>query len=258
MILDASSTHTFSSCSWNGCSGSYGGAISFRDHSSSSLFIRECTFSFCETTSPDWANGGGALHCYSVHSVSIDSSSFLSCSCRVGGGGGINLYDIRHQPYINNCYFISCSADDDGGGAAIWSSYAKDDLIVCRDCRVIRCSVPNYNKNSVSPVAGGIILWSNNAGLKCSNILFSDNEGWLGGAYATDRRSNLAANLLSFCFFNKNIGTYGTDTFFQYFPSDIPFCYCCSTSDSNRVGYYVNTEYTSTNREWLPQTSIHS
>ena len=248
VTLDESAIHTFTSCSWKDCSDSLGGAISFREKTESSLTVNKCTFDSCTSSfSAGWSNGGGAINCYSVRSVSILSSSFLSCSSLNNGGGGINFYYIIQQPYVTNCDFISCHADDDGGGVAIWSSYANDNTIVCRDCRFIK----GTSSGSVDPWAGGIILWGNGNILKCSEILFAYNEAFFGGAYGTDCNVDFPDFPLSFCFFHSNTGAYGNDVCFYLCPSEFEtkyFLHCFSTSEGNRVKDYAYIDYSN----WIP------
>ena len=249
--LDDSPTHTFKSCSWKDCSDSLGGAISFRDHTASSLIVTQCVFCSCKSTSSEWMTGGGAIHCYKVSSVSINFSSFFSCSCSGGGSGGINLCYIQNQPSLWKCDIIACSASADGGGISVWHSYAKDDQLICTQCRIINCYLTTEINNGYTFVGGAIILWMNTDLLKCSDSLFACNTGWGGGAYANDH--NLAAQnyALSFCFFHQNKGTCGNDIYLSSLPSYSACLHCFSTSDSDRIGYYSG-HFTSTNTNWLP------
>ena len=157
------------------------------------------------------------------------------------------MYLILHQPNINHCNFIFCFAFDDGGSAAIWKSSALDDKHVCKDCRFIMGTADGGD----SSCAGGIILWENSKALQCSDILFTSNTATYGGAYATGKNAGSQNSFLSFCFFNRNTGSCGTDAYFDPFPVDA-YQHCFSTSDSDRIGCWNGTDYDSTDVLWLP------
>ena len=254
-FLDDSPTHTFTSCAWTGCSAVLGGAISFQEQTSSSLFVSRCIFYSCKSTSPEWETGGGAIHCNNVNFVSIISSSFLSCTCEGGGGGGINFCNIQNQPSLSECDIISCSASADGGGISIFYSYANVDQLICNNCRFLSCCISNNLESEYIFSGGGIILWQNHNILICSDILFTSNTGTCGGGYATSQSTVLQTCFLCFCFFNRNTGSCGTDAYFDPLPSDA-FQHCFSTSDSHRIGYY-SSGYQKTDENWLLQKTIN-
>ena len=225
-------------------SGINGGAIYFADKSNGILTITQCLFDHCEVSvSKGDGTGGGGIYAKSVSNVDISDSSFIHCMCNTtnnSDGGAIELNIITIQPKISECTFIFCHADDDGGAVSIRSSNAANP-IVCNDCRYTHCSVSHIM--NLGPGGGGMILWENNNFMRCTNILFSDNEGTYGGAYANNKITQSPNCLLSFCFFNKNTGTYGNDLYFPSLPSQCPCMHCLSTSDSYRVSYQSSSSY---------------
>ena len=249
-LRSVSTSTMFTSRSWNGCSSTQGGAICFANQTTSSLTVKQCTFYNCNSSSTGWVNGGGAIHCYNVYSVSLLFCSFISCSATAGSGGGVNMYTIIQQPYIHTCDFISCFACDDGGGINVWYSNAMDDKLACKDCRFIKETV----KGSRDP-SGGCLLYYPSNGLICANSLFSNSEAYYGGAFYilyTNYPSGMYP--LQFCFFNTNKGTVGNDiTLDKYVQhnTNLVLKHCFSTSNSDRIGYYNNAPATSKDN-WLP------
>ena len=201
----------------------------------------------------------------SVSKVVVSSSSFSSCACYSNNGcdgGAIEIWKITTQPLVRGCLFLSCYADDDGGALSLWNSSASDPF-VCTDCRFISCSVPNSDR-SHAPGGGAVCLWDNSNILKCSNILFSANEGCYGGALCPDHNYPSQSYPFRLSFFNKNTGTYGNDVLLDSFDlsKGCIFLHCFSTVDSNRVcctQYNTDTEkyeIFSVDPDWLPQGSI--
>ena len=158
------------------------------------------------------------------------------------------------------CDFLFCYADDDGAGLSIWNSNSALSSVACTNSRFIGCNVINSNNNNMDPLGAGIIFWNNSAIMKCSSILFSDNEAFIGGAYGTNSNPSSGIYLLSFSFFHRNIGTFGNDAAIAYFSptsSETLFQHCFSISDSNRVGYISGGSWQNTDVNWLPQSSIY-
>ena len=246
IIIPTSGTYSFTNCNWTNCESSDAGAITFRDKTTSLLYVDKCIFTRCNSTNDSNCYSGGAINAYNVYSISVSSSSFITCESTQSSGGGIDMQTILHQPYIINCDFISCFAYDDAGGMAIWLSSVKDDSIVCRDCRLAKCSVPTDNSNKLWPWTGGLIIWRNTDIIKCSNIIFVQNEGYLSGAYATNLDSTSPEYPLRFCFFCGNTSPNVNDVCFNYYQSSYDklfFFLCFSTSGTNRVKVYTSTEY---------------
>ena len=247
---------SFSNCDFISCNNNQnsprenGGAISYLV-SNGNLTVTLCYFYRCIAYSMQ----GGAIDARYANDVIISSSTFVHCEAYAAttysGGGAVDLWYINKQLSISLCSFVSCFSKDDGGAAAIWSSSATDNQIVCQECRFINGAATG----SSNACGGGIILWDNSNVLKCTNILFALNTASYGGAYATNNIYVAPHYILSFCFFNRNTGTYGNDIYFLSWPSYSPFLYCFSTSESDRIGYY-SSEYQTTDADWFPQTSI--
>ena len=263
LTLSGSSPFVFTDTDFIRCSNNgNGGAISFQNQVSGILTVSRCAFysCTCTTSGSDDGNGGGAIYANNIAKVTIFATSFLSCACySLNGcdGGAIELWKISSQPMITDCHFILCHADDDGGAVSIWNSSATN-TVICTDCRFLSCSVPDDNTVQLWPWAGGIMLWNNNNILRFSNILFVENKGYYGGAFATNSYGSSPNYLLTFCFFTKNSGTFGNDVGFAYFqPSNTTalFLCCYSTSASKRVCYYYDPQYYITDVVWLPQTN---
>ena len=252
VILDSSSTHAFTLCSWNGGSSTLGGAICFANQTSSSLTVDNCLFYNCNSSSSGWANGGGALHCYNVSTVSIQFSSFIKCCATSGCGGGVNMCDVLHQLYLNNCTFLFCFGKDDGGSAEIWSCNLEENSLGCKDSRFIS----GLSTGTGDPWAGGLMLWDNNPPLQSSNIIFTNNNSTYGGAYGTNCNVDSPGYPLRFCFFHNNHGSCGNDVCFNHYISSFEtkyFIHCFSSSSINRIGVVGNSNDYS---EWLPLGDI--
>ena len=181
LTLNENSRHEFTNCTWSDSSSPDAGAITFRDKISSHLEVDKCTFTRCISTASDYKYSGGAINAYNMRSVNIKSSLFLLCSCTASNGGGINLFQIIQQPFIDRTNFVSCSSCDDGGAVSVFFSSAEDSCL-CRECRIINCSVPYNCIIYPYPWAGGIILYKNSNTLRCTDTLFSHNTGTHGGA----------------------------------------------------------------------------
>ena len=251
LTLDDNSSHEFTNCIWTDCSSFDAGAITFRNKQSSHLEVQQCIFTRCTSTYDDHQYSGGAINAYNVHSVTVTASFFLFCSASSRSGGGINLVSIIHQPYIHNCDFIFCSAFQDGGGVEIWLCSAEDNTIVCENCRFISCSVPTNNDNRLGPWAGGILLWDNGNITRCSNLIFSLNEGYCAGAYGTDLNTDAPDFPLRFCFFYSNTATNGNDVCFRHYQGLYAthfFSHCFSATKEERVVVYFSDDYSN----WLP------
>ena len=206
---------------------------------------------------------GGAIDARSTDYVTISSSSFISCKSHSksgsSGGGGVDLWYIKIHPSIRFCWFLYCSSGNDGGGAAICNSSVTTNQMVCDDCRFIKCSVPKDPNHSLSPVAGGIIIWHNTQPAKSSNLLLKLNEAAFGGALGTHSTFySLTLIIISFCFFCTNVGVHGNDVYISSVPSQPPFLHCFSTSASGRIGYYNEHGYDSTDCDWLPLAYSHN
>ena len=243
-----SESATFISCIFKNLidCGINGGAIYFADQNEGSLNVKDCFFERCEVKiSQGNGNGGGAIYCRAASAVHISSSEFLSCLCNTtdnSDGGAIEMWEISSQPIISQCTFIFCQSDDDGGALSVWKSQAINKCI-CKDS-VFLCG-------SCEDCGGGIIFWNNDDVLKCSNALFTDNEGLYGGSYANNIITQTQNYLLSFCFFMNNAAKYGNDVYFDYSLPDTPLLHCFSTATEKSV-CYLDGHFIYNFDDWLP------
>ena len=158
------------------------------------------------------------------------------------------MWGISTKPFIQECNFISCSANDDGGGLSIWQSSGVEQ-VVCKDSFFVNCDGGDDGDG------GGFALWWNSAMLPASNIVFSFNKAKDGGAYSTDFKSSNPKFPLLFCFFHCNTAPNGNDIYINELPSYCPCLLCFTTSPSKQIGYYDGNRLTSAERDWLPQTN---
>ena len=242
---------SFTSCHFISCNNNEnepkgnGGAISY-DVANGKLTVTSCYFSHCIAYSMD----GGGVYSYNCNYVTISSCTFIDChadaTSRNSGGGGVLLRSIKKQPSISVCSFISCTSQDDGGGVCIWSSTVENPNRVHTDCIFVHCSIPKTNTNNRIPTGGGLLMWANTHAIKYSNVLFAHNEGYYGGAYATNSYSSAPNYLLSFCFFHMNEASPGNDLYFWSSPSNSPLFSCFSTTFASRIS--------TGDDNWLPLT----
>ena len=261
VLLTTNVLHSFTQCTFTEIhSTEDGGAISFSNSGSGILTISSCMFDHCSgVASGGNEYGGGAIYTNQISETTVEVSTFLYCSCHSdnglteGDGGAITINGSITQHLISECEFIFCSAEDDGGAVAIWNSHANENNPVCKDCIFIACTIPNDDTLEQKPVAGGLILWANTNIQKCSNTLFSSNEGTYGGAYANNEQIQFPNYVLSFCFFSRNTGTYGNDIYLPNLPSGSPLLHCFTTTTENRIGYKDGSFYVVLHPNWLPQ-----
>ena len=260
----SSQSCSFTSCHFISCSNNEnepkgnGGAISY-DVANGNLTIKYCFFYNCIA----YHYEGGGIDARNADDVTISYSTFVSCQAHsslvLSGGGGVNLWFIKQYPSIKYCSFISCISDDDGSGLNIYNSSSSGNHYACENCVFIKDAVLG-NSDSFG---GGVLLCDNYEILKCSNLVFTDNEGTFGGAYAICHITQSQIYFLYFCFFHSNIGTYGNDAYLLQLFLENPFLYSFSTAASLRIVHASNrndwnnpdvfTDYSN----WLPQDSIN-
>ena len=244
-----SSSASFSQCIFLKLS-SYtnGGAISFSNKASGTLTISHCSFYSCSCSRAGGeqdGNGGGAIYSSDVSTVEICSSSFISCACdgyNGCDGGAIELWIITSYPLLSQCNFLFCHANDDGGSLSIWKANANNH-IVCTDSSFLH----GYSGDG----GGAFTLWDNSELIKGSNLLFCNNHCSAGGAYENNACSTPPDYLLSFCFFQGNTATYGSDASLPCASSDDLFFHCFSNSEETRI-------YPGNHEDWLPQANINN
>ena len=244
--LQLSTSATFTSCVWNGCTSDTGGAI-YVTTSAIALSVNSCQFLSCV------AKGlGGGIYAQSSHSVCVEETLFHRCrsdasSSDIDGGGGLFFDYISTQILISSSTFCDCSAKTDGAGVDVWHSYfTSANSRIMQDCSFVKCIIPK----SVGCEGGAIYIWDNNV-LKCSDSLFTLCEGYEGGAYASNCQSGKPNYQLEFCFFHANEGTSGNDLHFRNGCSDIPLFQCFSTAQNNRISGVSNKD-----NDWLPVTTV--
>ena len=243
VTLDASATHTFTSCSWKDCSGKQGPAISFRSKTSSSLRVSRCTFLSCESTSTARTDGGGSINAYKVKSVTIISSLFQSCSCS-GSGGGVLLYSVTQSPLVQLCSFISCSSVYDAGGICIYSCGNNIALIAVQECCFFSCYCPD---------SSGAYEFATNNCRVCSSCLYCSCTSNGGGASWIAFYEKITSNEISFSVYNGNAGNVGKDLYFYDAESNIIFHSFTTSPGPDRVWTYKLISNTF-NPNWLPHT----
>ena len=262
-----SGTHSFKHCSWdNSPRSSNGGAIHYvltaqTKQTSASLTVENCVFLHCHETG---TIAGGAIYTNYIGSASISDSYFYDCECGSStdgpDGAGVLLNHLHTLPLIKSCSFVSCVSGDDGGGCGIWNcgsflNYALD------SCSFIKCK-----GTDIESAQGGAVIFYNNTGARaCTNCIFSNSEGYYGGALYLHCFSYLTSTPpASFCFFNKNsvlTSGYGNDVGIEnclVSNASVLFQHCVSTSNPNRIGYsYITWSWKNTDVNWLPHATIN-
>ena len=242
---------SFTNCNFSSISNTphtdqHGGALSY-DVAHGTLFVSNCDFYDCVVNVKD----GGAIDARNADYVTVEQSIFDRCishtTSTASGGCGINLYNITQHPFVIDCTFISCATDEDGGGMSV-SQTAPENTLLCEGCRFInnQAKLPQSNHNW----AGGIMIWGNPGALKCSNLLFTNNEATFGGAYGTNYNIDSPDYPLRFCFFHDNSATNGKDVCFYGYKSSYAteyFLHCFSTSEGVRVKNFTSED----NCDWL-------
>ena len=157
-----SSSASFSQCTFiKLTSSTNGGAISFT--SDSPHTVRECFFRECSTVSyVNWQSGGGAVSS-SAGSLSVYSSTFISCDTP-GFGGAVLGTSNSVLIDVSQCLVFGCLGGYCGGGISAHYSSAAD----ISSCRFLLCECNEY---------GGGYYHNNNITLplKVSNSLFRKN-----------------------------------------------------------------------------------
>ena len=253
VILDASATHTFKSCSWKDCSGTKGPAISFQSKTGSSLTVDKCSFDSCTSTSSLRQDGGGAINAYNVKAVSIISSLFHSCKCtstqKSGtgnnrSGGGMLLHSVTETPLVKMCMFISCEALDDAGGLGIFSCGSNINIFAVQDSQFISC----YCNDS-----SGAFEFQSSTCKVCSSCLYCKCSSKSGGASFIRFGTLASLAAISFSLYKDNESNIGKDLYFDSATKGVIFHSFTTATDSGRVRF---TTSSSAPDDWLPQGSI--
>ena len=209
---------TLTSCSIINCNSTLNGGGVYVSGASNTLSIDDCLLKDCVTTSSDPAPGGGGLYMSgSASSLTILTSTFLSCTADVSpyGGGGLLIQNMNSVT-ISSSQILFCSTTQSGGGVYILE---------------------------LTPVF-------------YTDTLFSGNSAVVyGGAIRELINTHSSAVHLKYLFFTNNSGgeDYGNDFSVQPELTTSPFLHSFSTSTSNRVSVYNNTDGTYYLRDnWIP------
>ena len=245
----------FSSCEWIQCSASSGGAISL-SNSAADLQIDRCKFFSCEAS----ARFGGGIYAQPARIMHITFSLFDACKAPSGvvesdGGGAIWAYTIGEEILILTTEFTSCFAEYDSGGVNLRNSYAKlGNEKTFQNCRFMNCTGKNDG--------GAVLVWWNNYNVAFTNTLFYNCSSLVSGAIE-ESLSQPVSNVVFFCFFNQNTGTYGDDFAFNItLPDNNNYLlYSFTTTTSRKVGDFSTPPWKSIYVNWVPHAGnsfLHS
>ena len=203
---------------------------------------------------------GGALSAESLSSLTVKSSSFISCTAFWGGGAFIHL--ITTTPILSECDFLSCKADQLGCGVFLGSCKKSSSFVACSNCRFLN----GVNLSSNLVYGGGLLLdiYGTDHVNTVSNLLFTKNSvnKEAGGLRVYESTSQYSYSV-KFCFFSDNYATSGGD--------DISFCNALTNSiiHSFTASHDRNTIYVlppievpsistnpTTTPNWLPHGTI--
>ena len=196
--------YAFQSCTFSNLINSGdGGAITCSASSNSywepQLFIKECSFSSCKSSS----GNGGAIYADKTSSFVVEKTSFAKCNSTNMRGGGIYFTSSAGFPLLSDTTFISCYAQnspnsdtiDDGGGILISLSTVSTELhYIIQACRFISCGSYDWG--------GGSYIYSPSAKLGCTNSLFSSCTSRTAEGIGIDVRTAYADVLIHFCYFS--------------------------------------------------------
>ena len=241
VILDSSLTHNFISCSWYGCTGTKGPAISFQSKTGSSLQVIQCSFDSCISSSTAREDGGGAINAYTVKSVSIISSFFRSCYCP-NSGGAVLLHDVTDSPFVQFCTFLSCTAVGDAGGIGVYTCGNNLNSVAVQNCRFFSCHCDD---------SSGAYEYYNNTCRVCSSCLYCRCSATIGGALWIGFYRTYYSNEISFSLYHENDGNSGKDLHFSDAEKNVIFHCFTTSSGTDRV--HTTKLITTTNYpNWLP------
>ena len=262
-LPSSSTSFQFSECTFANCySETTGGAISL-SNSGASLSVDHSTFTGCNVPTSSDGNYGGAIYCTLCKSVTISSSSFVSC--KSVKGGGIYLQEICQFSSVDDSLFTQCSALGWGNGVVLWklpqrnsgnTNSANTPLPASSNCRFL------YNEYRVGtsgalyfcPVNGAHTLRENLYSYNNANVYGGAVECNLGGSYS------VTTAVFHFSFFSNNNGNGNGDDVIilnNKYSASSPFLHCFSTEESStRLTSYQDSQYPH-DINWLPQTNAN-
>ena len=261
IVLDTSSSHTITNCTFTNCTSSgYGGAISFEPSSSSSctLSITTCSFTNCSAS-----RRGGAVYCYRASLSVVSGCSFVKSKAGSGYyGGGMCMYSIASCAGVKDSNFSSCTSGP-AGGICISSSNVTGteceggvEYGIVSGCRFSDC-------NATSARGGGIYLGSISVSTVRSCSIYSCHSSTYGGGICwrdpTSEQISLSEWILDCVFELNSANSTGHDVYIysnSYNRTESIFDETCYTlSDHvNRViwDYYFNSsDHYYTHDDWL-------
>ena len=221
----------FTSCKWDRCSAQNGGAI-YVTTSNYQLEVKRSQFLSCQAT----GQFGGGIYAQPASLVHVDSSCFYNCQCKGtggdDGGGGICVHSISTEVILISTDFLSCAVQADAGGVTFRNSHSTlGNEKTFQNCRFISCSGQSDG--------GAVLAWGNDYNAGFTNIIFHSCSSLVSGAVEATLLQPVN-NVVSFCFFNKNTGTYGDDfSFADPLPENNNYLLqSFTTTTSRKVGDY--------------------
>ena len=220
----SSLTISLQSCSIINCNSTKNGCGVYVSGTSNTLSIYDCLLKDCVTTSGESPPGGGGLYTSgSTSSLTINSSSFLTCKSngKGYGGGGFHANKMKNV-ILSSSRILFCSTISSGGGVYI---------------------------SEPTPVSYFSTLFGGNSA-----------TGYGGAIRELSNSQYSSATHIKFCFFTGNTATAqcGSDFSVSSEMSSSPFIHSFSTASSNRAFYRdsTGTSYTD-HSNWLPLTIIN-
>ncbi|KAH7832048.1 uncharacterized protein MONOS_398 [Monocercomonoides exilis] len=255
--------NSFTWCVWNGSNttgisdsvtdrASNGGAINIYGLSSGALSVKHCSFNDCYAY-----YGGGAITAYEICSITVENTSFNSCTSQNYRGGGMYVVNISTCVRISGCELKNSKAHHDGGGLYLFnfdisgSSCLRTESDNEERAHVFECS---FTSCSVADKWGGGMFCENvPAAFKMRSIQFiSCSAISLGGGLSFYPFQSTAPADNHYCYFFffhdcgcTNSTPYGHDVYFEdyynLFLSSNPFFESYTTNtNQNRLCYACN------------------
>ena len=205
--LTDTGSYIFSSCIWNACSATNGGAI-YVSKSDIELTLNNCQFLSCIATS----NGSG-IYAQPASVVHVYHSLFSNCKAKGNGGndggGGMWISEVSVEVLITCTSFLSCTAKYDGGGVNMWNSNSTNgNPDTFQDCMFINCTGISNNLISSDMYChegGGILLWNNEYNVGIINTLLSSCTNQYGGGIRITISTDPPSEFIRFFFFHKGV-----------------------------------------------------
>ena len=238
--LSSSPSYEISECTFTNLdSQATGGAISL-DNSDSFLSVDRSTFTGCNVGLNTDGHFGGAIHYVSSSSISISSSSFVSC--KSSKGGGVSLWPVSHFCSVDDCLFTNCEAKHWGNGLLLFglpqinggtSTNNIRPPPACSRCRFLH----NENRPSTSGAMYFVPYSGEHSGR--DNLYVSNKANFYAGAVEFNLVGDypVPSPVFYFNFFSDNDGKgKGDDVIIfnnnKYDNNLIPFSHCFTSTQS--------------------------